>query len=104
MHEFRITQTRPLTNVLPYEVEQHCRVWYLPWPIWSTMQERSFRRQGVCWTNRRFQTVAEAQAFIEQVVAQHAQQQAKRAQALEEQRQRKQARRVVQVFSVPVPA
>jgi hypothetical protein len=102
MHEFRIIQTRPLTSILPYEVEQSRQVWYLPWPIWRSMQERVFGRDTHQRAPRRFQTTTEAQHFIEMVMQQYAYKQAEQERGLAEQRQRKHVPRVVQVFSAPV--
>jgi hypothetical protein len=102
MHEFRITQTRPLTNVLPYEVEKACRVWYLPWPTWRSVQERVFGRDNYRRVPRRFQTPAEAQHFIEMTMQQYVCQQAEQEQVLTERRARKHIPRVIQVFSTSV--
>jgi hypothetical protein len=84
MHAFRIIQKRPLTSLLPYEVEQRRWIWYLPWPVWCSVQDRTYARVGFGQTPLRFQTSTEAQSFIETVVQQYAFQQAYRALLLEE--------------------
>ena len=104
MNKFRITQTRPLCNVLPYEVEECHRVWYLPWPVWRSLQERTFTGRRYLTVPRRFQTVQGAQLFVEQKLVLRASQEAEVAHFAHEQRQRQQLPRVVQVLHPTMPA
>jgi hypothetical protein len=104
MNQFRIIQTQPLTHVLPYEIEECHRVWYLPWTLWRPLKERTFIGNGYRMVPRRFQTPQEAQAFAERLLALRANQEAKQQRLLDEQRQRRQLPRVVQVVSQPMSA
>jgi hypothetical protein len=104
MNKFRITQTQLLTNVLPYEVEEYCPILFLPWSVWCPLQERTFTGRGYRMSARRFHSPQEAQAFIEHMVALRTSQKAEEIQLLDEQRQRQQLPRVVQVFSLPMSA
>lgn len=104
MNQFRIIQTQPLTNVLPYEVEECHRVWYLPWPVWRSLQERAFTGGGYRMAPRRFQTPQEAQDFAERMMALRTSQEAEQQRLLDEQRQRRQLPRVIQVINLPMSA
>ena len=104
MNKFRIVQTQPLTSVLPYEVEECHRVWFLPWPVWRRVQERNFTGRRFLMTPRRFQTTHEAQLFTEQLLILRASQEAQQALLLEEWQQRRQLPRVVQVLHPTMPA
>ncbi|GAA3990589.1 hypothetical protein [Hymenobacter antarcticus] len=104
MNQFRITQTQPLTSALPYEVEECHRVWFLPWKVWHSLQERNFTGRGYRMAPRRFQTPQEAQAFAEHMLALRTCQEAAQARLLDEQRHRQLLPRVVQVVSPPMPA
>ena len=102
MNAFRIIQTQALTNVLPYEMEEHRRVWYWPRPLWRPVQERVFKCGNYRMLPRRFQTPNEAQLFTEQLLVLRAVRQAERDQQQAEQRQRRELPRVIQVLSMPV--
>jgi hypothetical protein len=104
MNKFRIIQTRPLTNVLPYEVEECHRVWFLPWTVWRSLQERKFTGRSYRMAPRRFQSPQEAQLFTEQMLALRSSQEAEQLRSQEERRQRQQLPRVVQVLHLTVPA
>jgi hypothetical protein len=104
MNKFRITQTQLLTNVLPYEVEECCPMLFLPWSVWRPLQERTFNGRGYRMAPRRFQSPGAAQAFIEHMVTLRTSQKAEQLQLLDEQRQRQQLPRVVQVLSLPMSA
>jgi hypothetical protein len=104
MNNFRITQTRPLTNILPYEVEEGHRLWFLPWTVWRPLQERKFTGRRYLTASRRFQTIKEAQLFTEQMLILRASQEAQQALALDEHQQRRQLPRVVQVLHPTMPA
>ena len=104
MSKFRITQTQPLTSVLPYEVEECHRMWLLPWTMWRSLQERTFTGRSYRTSPRRFQSIQEAQAFVERMLALRIDQDAERMRLLDEQRQRQQLPRVIQVISLPMPA
>jgi hypothetical protein len=104
MNKFRITQTQLTTNVLPYEVEECCPMLFLPWTVWRPLKERTFTGSGYRMFPRRFRTPQEAQVFIEHMLTLRASQKAEQLQLLDEQRQRQQLPRVVQVHSLPMPA
>ncbi|GAB3852055.1 hypothetical protein GCM10028822_19350 [Hymenobacter terrigena] len=104
MNQFRITQTRPLTNVLPYEVEECHRVWFLPWSVWRPLKERKYTGSSYRMAPRRFQTPQEAQLFTEQMIALRMSQEAEQLRAQDERRQRQQLPRVVQVLQPTVSA
>ena len=104
MNKFRIIQTQPLTSVLPYEVEECHRMWFLPWTMWRSLQERTFTGRGYRISPRRFQSIQEAQAFVERMLALRINQDAEQMRLLDEQRQRQQLPRVIQVISLPMPA
>ena len=104
MNKFRITQTHQLTSVLPYEVEECHRMWFLPWTMWRSLQERTFTGRGYRISPRRFQSIQEAQAFVERMLALRINQDAEQMRLLDEQRQRQQLPRVIQVISLPMPA
>ena len=104
MNKFRITQTQPLTSVLPYEVEECHRLWFLPWTVWRSLQERTFTGRGYLICPRRFQTPKEAQLFTEQMLALRTSQDTEEVRLLDEQRQRQQLPRVIQVLNLPMPA
>ncbi|GAB3873920.1 hypothetical protein GCM10028824_26330 [Hymenobacter segetis] len=103
MNKFRITQTRPLTNVLPYEVEECRQLWFLPWTVWRPLQERKFTGRSYRMTPRRFQTPQEAQVFTEQMLALRTSQEAEQRRSQDERHQRRQLPRVVQVLHLTVP-
>ena len=69
MNDFRILQTKPLTHALPYKVEERCRVWYSPWPVWRTLQDRYQLLSIFQAAPMRFQTTSEARLYIEQNLA-----------------------------------
>jgi hypothetical protein len=102
MNKFRITQTQPLTSVLPYEVEECHRLWFLPWTVWRSLQEQTFTGRGYRMVPRRFQTPQEAQSFTEHMLALRTSQQAEQMQLLDDKQQQQQLPRVVQVLSLPV--
>lgn len=104
MNKFRIIQTRPLTDVLPYEVEEYQRVWFIPWKVWRSLQERKFNGRSYRMASRRFQTTKEAQLFTEQLLALRTSQQAEQRRSHEERHQRRQLPRVVQVLHLTGPA
>jgi hypothetical protein len=101
MNEFRIIQTQSLSSVLPYEVQECKRVWYSLRPVWRPLLEKVFVRGRYRTSPRRFQTPQEAQLFTEQLLTLRAQRNAEQAQLQEEQRQRCQLPRVIQVLSLP---
>lgn len=98
MSKFRIVQTKPLTYALPYQVEERCRVWFLPWPVWRSLKEREYSGRKYRLTPRHFQSPEEAQVFTEQVLARRASRLAMKARRLDEQRQLQQLPRVVRVL------
>jgi hypothetical protein len=102
MSEFRIIQTRALSQLLPYEVEELRRVWYLPWPVWRPLKKRAKDYNGSHVLTERFRTPQEARVRIEQMGALRAKQQAKRQasqqRAAAERQQREQLPRVVEVL------
>ena len=104
MTKFRITQTQPLTSMLPYEVEEGHRLWFLPWTVWRPLKERTFVGRRHRTAPRRFQTLQEAQAFAERMRALRTDQAAAQACLLDEQSQRRRLPRVVHVLPLPVPA
>ena len=104
MNKFRIIQTQPLTSVLPYEVEECHRMWFLPWTMWRSLQERTFTGRSYRTSPRRFQSLQEAQASIERMLALRIVQDAEHMRLLDEQRQRQQLPRVIQVISLPMSA
>ena len=104
MNKFRITQTQQLSSVLPYEVEECHRMWFLPWTMWRSLQERIFTGRSYRTSPRRFQSIREAQAFVERMLALRIDQDAEQMRLLDEQRQRQQLPRVIQVISLPMPA
>jgi|GEM_PF-6077831 len=107
MSRFRIIQSQPLTHVLPFEVEECHRVWFLLWPVWRALQERTFTGRRFLTAPHRFQTTQDAQVFIEHLLALRASREAERVRLLDEQRQLRQLRRmprVVWVVSSPLPA
>ena len=104
MNKFRITQTQQLSSVLPYEVEECHRMWFLPWTMWRSLQERTFTGRSYRTSPRRFQSIQEAQAFVERMLALRIDQDAEQTRLLEEQRQRQQLPRVVQVINLPISA
>ena len=104
MNKFRITQTQQLSSVLPYEVEECHRMWFLPWTVWRSLQERTFTGRGYRTSPRRFQSLQEAQAFVERMLALRIDQDAEHMRLLDEQRQRQQLPRVIQVISLPIPS
>jgi hypothetical protein len=104
MNKFRITQTQPLTHVLPYEVEECHRMWFLPWVVWRPLKEPKFTGRRYRMVPRRFQTPQEAQVFAAHMVALRTSQVAEQARALDERRQRQQLPRVIQVLNLTVPA
>ncbi len=104
MNEFRIVQTQPLTAVLPYQVEERSRAWYLPWFVWRPLQERVFIGHRYRMAPRRFQTPQQAQDFAESLLALRLSKQAEQEQLREVQRQQQQLPRVVQVLSLATPA
>ena len=99
MNKLRITQTQPLTSVLPYEVEECRRMWFLPWTMWRSLQERTFTGRGYLMCIRRFQTPREAQLFTEHMLALRTSQDIEAVRLLDEQRQRKQLPQVIQVLT-----
>lgn len=103
MNEFRIIQTQPLTKayVLPYEVQEYRRVWYLPWPKWCPLKERS-GCDAYGESKKRFQNLTEARLYIEQRLAARAVREQEQAQRQEEQRQQVQLPRVIEVFDTPM--
>ena len=101
MQKFRITQTQPLTHVLPYEVEECHRLWYLPWPVWRPLLERNFTGRGFLTAPRRFRTIQEAQLFFEQTMVLRASQEAGQVCPRDEQQQ---VPRVVRVLPPIMPA
>ena len=104
MNKFRIIQTQPLTSVLPYEVEECRRMWFLPWTMWRSLQERTFTGRGYRISPRRFQSLHEAQNFAERILTLRIDQDAEQTRLIEEQRQRQQLPRVIQVISLPMSA
>jgi hypothetical protein len=103
MSEFRIIQTQALSQLLPYEVEERRRVWYLPWPVWRPLKKRAKDYKGSrVLTEQRFRTPQEARIRIEQMMSLRAKQQAKRQahqqRTAAERRQREQLPRVVEVL------
>lgn len=98
MSEFRIIQTQALSQPLPYEVEELRRVWYLPWPVWRSLQKRARDYQGTRVRTERFRTPQEARLRIEQLVAVRAKRQAKQQREAAERQQRGQLPRVVEVL------
>ena len=105
MRDFRIIQTKPLTHMLPYQVEERRRVWYLPWPVWRSLKERAGERGSAFRANpRRFQSPIEARQCIERRQTKRVRQQAVQDLQQEEQRERRQLPRVVEVLHAPVAA
>ena len=100
MSKFRITQTQPLTSVLPYEVEECHRMWLLPWTMWRSLQERTFTGRSYRTSPRRFQSIQEAQAFVERMLALRIDQDAERMRLLDEQHQMQHLPLVIQVISM----
>jgi hypothetical protein len=98
MSEFRITQTQALSQLLPYEVEELRRVWYLPWPVWRPLKKRVRGYKGSRVATERFRTPQEARLRIEQMVSLRAKRQASQQRAAAEQQQREQLPRVVEVL------
>ena len=79
-------------------------MWFLPWTMWRSLQERTFTGRGYRISPRRFQSIQEAQAFVERMLALRIDQDAEQMRLLDEQRQRQQLPRVIQVISLPMPA
>ena len=104
MNKFRIIQTQPLTSVLPYEVEESHRLWFLPWTVWRSLQEWTFTGRGYLMCLRRFQTPLEAQIFTEQMLALRTSQNTEEVRLLDEQRRRRQLPRVIRVLNLPMLA
>ena len=102
MNNFRIIQTQTLTQVLPYEVEEYCRVWFLPWPVWCKLRDLTLTRSFGCAGAMRFQTPREARLYIEHLQVIRAQQQAEQIKFEDERYQRQRLPRVVEVLKVPV--
>ena len=97
MNKFRIIHTQPLTSILTYEVEESHRLWFLPWTVWRSLQERTFTGRGYLMCPRRFQTPLAAQLFTEQMLALRTSEDNEAVGQLDEQRQ--QLPRVIQVLT-----
>ena len=104
MNKFRITQTQQFTSALPYEVEECHRMWFLPWTMWRSLQERTFTGRSYRTSPRRFQSIQEAQAFVERMLALRIDQDAEQMRLLDEQRQMQHLPLVVHVISLQMPA
>ena len=102
MNNFRIVQTQTLTQVLPYEIEEYRRVWFLPWPVWRKLKDLTLTRGFGCTVAMRFQTPREARLHIEHLQVIRAQQQVEQIKFEDERCQRQHLPRVVEVLKVPV--
>ena len=101
MRYFRIIQTRPLTHVLPYEVQERRQLWSLLWPVWRSLKDSSEGYGASRAVPRRFPNTAEARHCIERRQAKWDQQQTLQEQHREELRAERQLPRVVEVLHAP---
>lgn len=85
MNAFRIVQVSPLSDALPFMVEEQRSAWYRPWPKWHRLKQRNYGYPKPAFSLARFQTVEEARAFIDNL-------QLKRSQLQEKKRRDKQYR------------
>jgi hypothetical protein len=98
MNEFRIIQIQPLTEVLPFIVEERRQVWYLPWPVWRPIKEWSSEKSSYWAAPRKFQSIEEARRHIERRQIARA----KRKAQQQHYSQKEQLPRVIQLLKVPM--
>lgn len=98
MNEFRIIQTQPLTEMLPFIIQERRKVWYLPWPVWCPIKEWSAKKSTYRAGPRKFQSLEEARRHIERRQIARA-----KRQALQEHyTQQQELPRVIQLLKVPM--
>jgi hypothetical protein len=96
MNEFRIIQTQPLTEALPFIIQERRQVWYLPWPIWRSIKEWTAKKNT--WSApRKFQSLDEAHRHIERRQAARAKRHAQQKYYTRQQ----ELPRVIQLVHVP---